>query len=467
MSPKAGPASAARAARSLERRMHNFTNISRPGRRSVLQRRGSRCHSDGPVPSPVPEPHPHAAPGAALRRSAPGTRRSAAPPRSGMPPLLPARRSAVRLLEPRTGKTRAALFPTAALRAREAPAARRAKLRDSQPLQPGRAEPRGRSHGRGALGGPRPTRGNARSGGRAATSGGVPQRSAQPRPGTRGCGTEPRRTSAPRGDGQIPPSAPRKASRHGSERPSRPAALTAWPRRALQGAQSRPGPPQGSALPARAARGPAAPRLLRASSLSGSDRSLCVCSRLAAEVRAPPLSPGAAARTPLRVHGRGARRGRGGGAVEKNTQKKGLKRKKQKTKNHHNHNNSPKATQAAPAGIRRGEKEKYTTATARPQRGAPGRRCSGPASSRRGSHYSNRGPLRAAAPRALRGDCPAPPTPRPPGSAAARRDQSSREPRAAARARPRARARPPRPAPPRRAAPGRGSAPRVRACTWC
>lgn len=157
----------------------------------------------------------------------------------------------------------------------------------------------------------------------------------------------------------------------------------------------------------------------------------------------------------------------GGGAVEKNTQKKGLKRKKQKTKNHHNHNNSPKATQAAPAGIRRGEKEKYTTATARPQRGAPGRRCSGPASSRRGSHYSNRGPLRAAAPRALRGDCPAPPTPRPPGSAAARRDQSSREPRAAARARPRARARPPRPAPPRRAAPGRGSAPRVRACTWC
>lgn len=195
-SPTARPAAAARAARSLDRWMRNFANISRPGRRSVPQRRGSRSHSDGPVPSPVPEPLPHAAPAAALRRSPPGTRRSAAPLRSGMPPLLPARRSGVRGATPgpRTGRTRAAfsqrrLFAPGRL---GLPAGLSSATRS-------RASWAGQSLGAAlrAAAAPGERAERAESGGLGRSP--AAQRSAQPRPGTRGRGTEPRRTSAPFG----------------------------------------------------------------------------------------------------------------------------------------------------------------------------------------------------------------------------------------------------------------------------
>lgn len=288
-SPTARPAAAARAARSLDRWMRNFANISRPGRRSVPQRRGSRSHSDGPVPSPVPEPLPHAAPAAALRRSPPGTRRSAAPLRSGMPPLLPARRSGVRGATPgaENGQNPRSLFPAAALRARTARAARWAELRDSQPRQLGRAEPRGRSEGRGRPGGTRGAGGERRP---REESRSAAQRTAPPGDPRPRDGAAPHLSTA-RSLKNPPLPHPERHKGTAARGRGRPAALTAWPRRALQGARSRPGPPQGSALPARAARGPAAPRLLRASSLAVSDRSLWVCSRLAAEVRAPAAQP--------------------------------------------------------------------------------------------------------------------------------------------------------------------------------
>lgn len=294
-SPTARPAAAARAARSLDRWMRNFANISRPGRRSVPQRRGSRSHSDGPVPSPVPEPLPLAAPAAALRRSPPGTRRSAAPFRSGMPPLLPARRSGVRGATPgpRTGRTRAAFsqrrlfapgrlgLPAGLSSATRSRASRAGQSLGAAPAGAGRSEGRGRPGGTRGAGGERRPQEESRS---------AAQRTAPPGDPRPRDGAAPH-LSTVRSLKNPPLPHPERHKGTAARGRGRPAALTAWPRRALQGARSRPGPPQGSALPARAARGPAAPRLLRASSLAVSDRSLWVCSRLAAEVRAPAAQP--------------------------------------------------------------------------------------------------------------------------------------------------------------------------------
>lgn len=185
------------------------------------------------------------------------------------------------------GQNPRSLFPAAALRARTARAARWAELRDSQPRQLGRAEPRGRSEGRGRPGGTRGAGGERRP---REESRSAAQRTAPPGDPRPRDGAAPHLSTA-RSLKNPPLPHPERHKGTAARGRGRPAALTAWPRRALQGARSRPGPPQGSALPARAARGPAAPRLLRASSLAVSDRSLWVCSRLAAEVRAPAAQP--------------------------------------------------------------------------------------------------------------------------------------------------------------------------------
>lgn len=273
------------------------TSPTFPGREDAPFRSAAAAAAIQTVPCPRPSPSPFPSPPRQPRFGAHPPGRGARPLRfaAGCRLSSPpdARGSAGRLLGPRTGRTRAAFsqrrlfapgrlgLPAGLSSATRSRASRAGQSLGAAPAGAGRSEGRGRPGGTRGAGGERRPQEESRS---------AAQRTAPPGDPRPRDGAAPH-LSTVRSLKNPPLPHPERHKGTAARGRGRPAALTAWPRRALQGARSRPGPPQGSALPARAARGPAAPRLLWASSLAVSDRSLWVCSRLAAEVRAPAAQP--------------------------------------------------------------------------------------------------------------------------------------------------------------------------------